>query len=105
MPERRSVNGATLVVPRVARRKRTDRCRIDRPVFDTQAFERHRISDMADTPTSPDRYARYGRLKFDRPHPRVLRITLSSPLKMGAMDAQMHREVSQIWADVDADDS
>jgi enoyl-CoA hydratase len=57
---------------------------------------------MAET---PDRYARYTRLKFDRPHPRVLRITLNSPLKMGAMDAQMHREVSEIWADVDADDS
>ena len=41
-----------------------------------------------------DRYARYSRLKFDRPHPRVLRITLASPLKMGAMDAQMHREAS-----------
>ena len=41
-----------------------------------------------------DRYARYSRLKFDRPHPRVLRITLASPLKMGAMDAQMHRETS-----------
>lgn len=52
-----------------------------------------------------DRYARYTRLKFDRPAERVLRITLSSPLKMGAMDAQMHREVSEIWADVDADDS
>lgn len=52
-----------------------------------------------------DRYARYTRLKFDRPAPRVLRITLNSPLKMGAMDAQMHREVSEIWADVDADDS
>src|SRR5215203_2324180 len=52
-----------------------------------------------------DRYARYTRLKFDRPTPRVLRITLSSPLKMGAMDAAMHREVSEIWADVDADDS
>lgn len=52
-----------------------------------------------------DRYARYTRLKFDRPSPRVLRITLNSPLKMGAMDAQMHREVSEIWADVDADDS
>ncbi|MCC2675101.1 MAG: enoyl-CoA hydratase/isomerase family protein [Ramlibacter sp.] len=51
------------------------------------------------------RYDRYTRLKFDRPAPRVLRITLSSPLKMGAMDAQMHREVSEIWADVDADDS
>lgn len=52
-----------------------------------------------------DRYARYGRLKFDRPHPRVLRITMASPLKMGAMDAQMHREVSEIWRDVDADDT
>ena len=51
------------------------------------------------------RYARYTRLKFDRPHPRVLRVTLASPLKMGAMDAVMHREVSQIWADVDADPS
>lgn len=52
-----------------------------------------------------DRYARYTRLKFDRPHPRVLRITFASPLKMGAMDADMHREVSEIWKDVDADDS
>jgi enoyl-CoA hydratase len=51
------------------------------------------------------RYARYTRLKFDRPHPRVLRVTLDSPLKMGAMDAAMHREASQIWADIDADDS
>lgn len=50
-----------------------------------------------------DRYARYTRLKFDRPHPKVLRIRLSSPLKMGAMDAAMHREVSEIWKDVDAD--
>jgi len=52
-----------------------------------------------------DRYARYERLAFDRPSPRVLRITMRSPLKMGAMDAQMHREVSEIWRDVDADDS
>lgn len=50
-----------------------------------------------------ERYARYTRLEFDRPHPKVLRITLSSPLKMGAMDAAMHREVSEIWKDVDAD--
>jgi enoyl-CoA hydratase len=54
---------------------------------------------------APDRYARYTRLKFDRPHAGVLRVTFASPLKMGAMDAQMHREVSEIWADVDADDS
>jgi len=52
-----------------------------------------------------DRYARYTRLKFDRPHPRVLRITLASQLKLGAMEAVLHREVSEIWADVEADDS
>ena len=54
---------------------------------------------------SPDRYSRYERLAFDRPHPRVLRVTLKSPLKMGAMDPQMHRETSEIWVDVDSDDS
>lgn len=52
-----------------------------------------------------DRYARYERLAFDRPSPKVLRITMRSPLKMGAMDATMHKEVSEIWRDVDADDS
>lgn len=52
-----------------------------------------------------DRYAPYSRLKFDRPHPRVLRITMDSPLKLGAMDARMHYEVSRIWADADADPS
>ena len=26
----------------------------------------------------PDRYARYTRLRFDRPHPRVLRIIMGS---------------------------
>ncbi|NLD67570.1 MAG: enoyl-CoA hydratase/isomerase family protein [Limnobacter sp.] len=51
------------------------------------------------------RYSRYETLKFDRPHPRVLRITMVSPLKMGAMTPTMHREVADIWADVDADDS
>jgi enoyl-CoA hydratase len=60
---------------------------------------------MSENPNLDARYARYKRLKFDRPHPRVLRITLNSPLKMGAMDAQMHREASEIWADVDADDT
>src|ERR1700722_14085964 len=52
-----------------------------------------------------DRYARYEQLKFDRPHPRVLRITIASPLKMNAMTATLHRECSQIWRDVEADPS
>jgi enoyl-CoA hydratase len=52
-----------------------------------------------------DRYARYTELKFDRPHPRVLRITIASPLKMNAMTGTLHREVSEIWRDIHDDPS
>jgi enoyl-CoA hydratase len=50
-----------------------------------------------------DRYAQYQELKFDRPHPRVLRITIASSIKMNAMSARLHGEISAIWRDVDAD--
>lgn len=50
-----------------------------------------------------DRYARYEQLKFDRPHPRVLRVTIASPLKLNAMTATLHRECSEIWKDLDID--
>jgi enoyl-CoA hydratase len=50
-----------------------------------------------------DPYARYQQLQFDRPHPRVLRITIASPLKLNAMTATLHRECSEIWRDVEAD--
>lgn len=63
------------------------------------------ITNAATSGSMPDRYLRYDRLKFDRPHPKVLRITMSSPLKMGAMDEQLHSEVSEIWADVDGDET
>ena len=49
-------------------------------------------------------YERYERFEFDRPHPGVLRITMRSPMSMGVMDARMHREVAEIWRDIDADD-
>lgn len=52
-----------------------------------------------------DRYARYQRLKFDRPHPRVLRITMSRPDRLNAADEVMHRELAEIWRDVDADET
>ena len=52
-----------------------------------------------------ERYSRYEQLKFDRPHPRVLRIRIASPLKLNAMTATLHRECSEIWKDVDADKS
>jgi enoyl-CoA hydratase len=50
-----------------------------------------------------DRYARYQRLKFDRPADRVLRITMSNPGRLNSADAVMHRELAEIWRDVDAD--
>ena len=50
-----------------------------------------------------DRYARYERLKFERPAPGVLRIVMSNPGKLNAADATMHRELAEVWRDVDAD--
>jgi enoyl-CoA hydratase/carnithine racemase len=49
-----------------------------------------------------DRYASYTRLKFDRPHDKVLRITMENG-RMNSTDAAMHRELSEIWRDIDAD--
>ncbi len=52
----------------------------------------------------PDRYAHYARLRFDRPHPRVLRITMGSGQERpNPVDAVMHRELGKIWRDIDAD--
>ena len=50
-----------------------------------------------------DRYARYERLNFERPAAGVLRIVMSNPGKLNAADATMHRELAEIWRDVDAD--
>ncbi|WP_397402411.1 enoyl-CoA hydratase/isomerase family protein [Phenylobacterium sp.] len=50
-----------------------------------------------------DPYARYERLKFERPSPGVLRIVMSNPGKLNATDAVMHRELAEVWRDVDAD--
>jgi enoyl-CoA hydratase len=49
-----------------------------------------------------ERYGRYERLQFDAPHPRVLRITMSNG-RLNAADETMHRELAEIWRDVDAD--
>jgi len=50
-----------------------------------------------------DRYAGYKRLQFDRPHPRVLRITMSNPGRLNSADEVMHGELAAIWRDIDAD--
>jgi len=50
-----------------------------------------------------DRYAGYRRLKFERPADGVLRIVMSNPGRLNAADADMHRELAEIWRDIDAD--
>lgn len=50
----------------------------------------------------PDRYAGYRRLRFDRPHPRVLRIAMDNG-KLNAADRIMHEELGRVWRDLDAD--
>jgi enoyl-CoA hydratase len=49
-------------------------------------------------------YDGYQRLRFDRPHPRVLRITMDNG-RMNTADAAMHAELVRIWQDIDRDDS
>ena len=54
--------------------------------------------------SQPDPYAAYTRLKFDRPHPKVLRVRLDNG-RMNTADHAMHAELTRIWNDVDADPS
>jgi enoyl-CoA hydratase/carnithine racemase len=51
-----------------------------------------------------DRYASYTRLTFDRPHPKVLRVTMDNG-RMNTTDAAMHAELVRVWRDIDADPS
>jgi enoyl-CoA hydratase len=50
------------------------------------------------------RYAGYEKLKFDYPHPRILRVTLGVPGKLNIVDSQMHGELVEIWRDIDKDE-
>jgi enoyl-CoA hydratase len=56
------------------------------------------------TQGATDRFARYTRLKFDRPHPLVLRIAMDNG-KMNTADRVMHAELCEVWRDVEADPS
>lgn len=50
-------------------------------------------------------YSHYKALKINRPKPRLLEIILSQPGKLNALDADGHRELAEIWRDVDRDRS
>jgi enoyl-CoA hydratase len=50
-----------------------------------------------------ERYAHYKALKFARPRPRILEVILSKPGKLNALDADGHRELADVWLDIDRD--
>jgi enoyl-CoA hydratase len=50
-----------------------------------------------------DRYGRYRHVLLDRPHPRVLRITMNRPDRLNAIDQPAHAELADIWRDIDSD--
>ena len=50
-------------------------------------------------------YSRYHSFLIDRPADGVLRITLNQPDRLNALDAAGHRDLAEIWRDVDQDPS
>jgi enoyl-CoA hydratase len=50
-------------------------------------------------------YSRYKAIKFNRPKPRLLEVILSQPDKLNALSADAHRELADVWRDIDRDHS
>ncbi|MGO8871063.1 MAG: enoyl-CoA hydratase/isomerase family protein [Acidimicrobiales bacterium] len=50
-------------------------------------------------------YDDFRHLRFDRPGPGVLLITIDRPDVLNAADERLHREFSQVWSVVDADET
>ena len=48
-------------------------------------------------------YADYKMLKLNRPEPGILEIVMGREGKLSVADAQTHRELAEIWRDIDAD--
>ena len=58
-----------------------------------------------DQPNPYSSYADFRHLRFDRPGPGVLLITIDRPEVLNAANERLHREFSEIWSVVDADDT
>ena len=64
------------------------------------------IGGMADSRFRPfTSYADFRHLRFDRPSSGVLLITIDRPEVLNAANERLHREFSEIWPVVDADES
>src|SRR5918993_2497665 len=50
----------------------------------------------------PERYADFTDLRFDRPAPGVLRVTLDGP-NLNAVSPAVHRQLADVWLTIDRD--
>jgi enoyl-CoA hydratase len=50
-----------------------------------------------------DRYSKYASFDVDRPADGVLRLTFNRPERLNTLDRDGHREIAEIWRDVDRD--
>ena len=51
----------------------------------------------------PDRYAAYPSLELERPADGVLRVVMAAPGRLNAAGHQMHRDLADIWTEIDRD--
>ena len=50
-----------------------------------------------------DRYRRFASLTFERPHEHVLKVVMSSPGRLNAAGHEMHRDLADVWTEIDRD--
>jgi len=50
-----------------------------------------------------DRYAAFSSLKIEQAEPHILRLVMSAPGKLNAAGAEMHRDLADVWLEVDRD--
>ncbi len=53
--------------------------------------------------TENTKYSGYKNILFDYPAPYVLRLTLNNPETMNSLDAIGHREIAEVWKEIDVD--
>jgi len=48
-------------------------------------------------------YQKYDSFNFDEPATGVLRLTLNKPERLNALDSKGHRELADVWLEIDRD--
>ncbi|MGE0232174.1 MAG: enoyl-CoA hydratase/isomerase family protein [Flavobacteriaceae bacterium] len=61
-------------------------------------------AQFEEMPTMMD-YSAYDELKVDRPEDGILRVSFNRPDRMNALTSETHRQLGDIWRDIDRDDT